>query len=277
MKFSQILSICSIVPGLLAAEIFETSSFSSLLTHLETGSSEKVLVICDIDNTLLRSSHALGSVAWADFLIDSLQQKGISTLEAQMIENILWRAVQPHIKVECIDQDTPKILKTIQERNIPMIALTARAPEEQHYTFDQLTSVGIDFSPIHQTALVSPLNRDSERILFERGVMFCTPFKRKSDVLFAFLENFWDLPRKIIFVDDKWGHVEDLERECRLRGIDYTGIRFGGADGHVEKFNPHLAAVQWGAFPLILSDEEAEQILISREFLISEDLAGFKN
>src|SRR5581483_3453867 len=94
--------------------------------------------------------------------------------------------------------------------------------------------------------------------LYDRGILFGSPHKKKSEVLFTFLGKHSFHPECILFIDDKLHHVEDLARACEEKGIEYYGIRFSAADDHVKSFDADLAEIQWRAFPTILTDEEAE-------------------
>lgn len=256
----KILSILLILPSLLIANIFETPRMAEILSYLNH-SPDKLLVVCDIDNTLIKPNQFLGSVAWGEHVVAQLTNKGIDSKKAHEIEHILWETLQPHLMVETIDSETSQVIQEIQKRNIPIIALTARFPTESNYTCAQLQSVGIDFSQQKHLSPSQQFLPTEPSALYQDGVLFGTTKNKKSDVLFAFLDHASLSPECVIFVDDKQYHVEDVIHACQKRGIRCIGIRFSGADEDVNKFNPAIAEAQWKAFPAILSNGDALQMI----------------
>lgn len=261
MRLRNFFAILLLLPQLLAGEIIETAQFADLLVHLDRTDPEKMLVVCDIDNTLLRSSQHLGCVAWGEYVIAQLESKGISKWQALEIESILWKAVQPYIKVLNVDFKAPDIIHEIQKSHIPIIALTARAPDETEYSHSQLQSLGIDLSNEDTSFPSQLIFVEGHHALYDRGILFGTLFNKKSKVLFSFLEKESLFPEYIIFVDDKLNHVQDLAEACKERGIHYLGIRFSGADEQIKNFDPLLAEIEWQAFPTLISDEQAQRIV----------------
>lgn len=261
MKIKSIVLAILTIPVFLMGAIQEISQFEGLLTHIEQNESKEILIVCDIDNTLLRSSQYLGSVAWADHVISQLVRKGVSKHDAELIENIFWKAVQPYVHVQTIDPATKDVINEIQKRNISIMALTARCPEEVRYTINQLLSLGIHLSEKQPVSTTHYIHLEKHDAFFEQGILFASPFNKKSEVLFTFLDAHAILPECIIFIDDKISHVEDLARGCQNRNIDYIGLRFSGADEHVQNFDPMICNMQWEAFPHILSDEEVKAII----------------
>lgn len=257
MKIRNLIPILFAVPALLAGKIVETDNFEDLL--IPYAALGKVLVVCDIDNTLLRGSQQLGSVAWSDHFFDQLIKKGIPYHEASLIESMIWQAIQPNLKVVTVDPKASAVIAKLQEQNIHVIALTARTPKEATYTFPQLVSLGIDFN--YPAIAKQQLTLDNHPVLYEKGIIFATPFIKKSQALFAFLEIHGIKPSCIVFADDKLGHVQDLEKACAERSIEYYGFRFSGADPFVKDFDPLIADIQWEALPACISDEQAKKIL----------------
>lgn len=262
MKIKKVFFAFLMLPILLVGSLLEISKFKDILDLVEEHSSKKILIVCDIDNTLLRASQHSGSVAWGDYLIAQLELKGISKQQAEEVESIFWKAIQPYVKVETVDPETPAIIREIQNRKISILGLTARAPDEIDYTTKQLLSLDINLSSHEQNLSISErLRMGKYDALYDQGILFSTPFNKKSNVLFHFLKKHEFFPECIIFVDDKWSHVEDVEKACNEENIACIGIRINAADEHVKNFNPHLAEIQWQAFPLMLSDEQAQQRL----------------
>ena len=252
MITTRILIGLVVLPALLVGDITESARLVAITNHMDGVLKEKLLVICDLDNTLMQSAQQLGSVGWGEYVVDTLVGKGLSRQQAHEVEHILWETIQPRIQVRVVDSETAQILRDIQDKGVFLIGLTSRFPCESEYTFLQLHSLDINFrQPERQVISTQP------EALFAHGILFSTTLNRKSDVLFAFLEKNRLQPGLIIFIDDKSSNVEDIHQACVDRGIACIGIRFSGADESVRQFNPLIAEAQWEAFPVVLTDEEA--------------------
>jgi len=259
MKTKNIFLILLMAPILLTASILELFSLKPLISHI-AADREDVIVVFDIDNTLLKSIHQLGSVAWGDSIAADLESKGISKREAQEVVSIFWRTVQPNVKVQAVDPETPHIIRSIQKEKISVICLTARKPEELNNTLNQLQSIGVDLSEAFPFLHPSQTLASISDALYCKGILFATPFNKKSHVFISFLKENNLKPKKVIFIDDKISHVEDVHNALLNEGIECVGIRFGGADEDVKQFNPSIAEMQWKAFPQLLTDEQARAV-----------------
>ena len=247
MKIHAFLQVLSMLPSLLMGNIVETSHFEDILTYADR-LSQKTIVVCDLDNTLIIPCEPLGSVAWAEYVQKKLQSRGVSKRDSEIVEHILWKAIQPHIEVQTVDPKTAEVIQELKNRGILVLGLTARSPEDAAFTFKQLQSVDLDFSQQHHLPQ-NPLHLSLEPCaLYEKGVLFATTSNKKSEVLVKFLESHQIDIEHIIFVDDKRHHVEDVENACRKHGLGCVGVRFSGADKHVERFDPAIADLQWDAF-----------------------------
>lgn len=208
----------------LHGEIRETARIGVILDEVQNCLPEETLVICDIDNTLLKASQYLGSIEWSDHVKALLEADGMSKKEAARIENILWRNVQPHISVELVDPETTHIIKRLMEKGVFVLGLTARTPEEADYSLEQLHSLDID--------LEGPFVRDVQlfrlesNALYKNGVLFSTPLNKKSEVLLAFLKKNKLFPKRVVFIDDKFCHVQDVIHALEKRDISCLGLWF---------------------------------------------------
>lgn len=245
----NIFLVLFLFPKILFGEIIETSNFEDVLQKID----QKVCVIFDLDNTLMMADQQLGCVAWGEHVISQLEGKGILRKKAEIIENILWKAIQPHIKVRVVDKKIPGIIDDLKKQKMMILGLTARSPDEAACTINQLSSIGISFEKQFEEETFFLENET----LYKDGILFGTSFNKKSEVLFAFLNKHALTPCSILFVDDKLSHLKDMEKACQSREIVYTGIRFGGADQQFKDFDPKIAAIQWELFPYIISDQKA--------------------
>lgn len=252
----KLLLILLSMPALLLGKITESSSFSDILKYVEN----ETLVVCDIDNTLIESTRQLGSNQWGEYLIHQLRSSGKSTLEALAIEGKIWRKASPSITMQLVDPETARVIDDLQSRQIHVIGLTARHGNGSAITEEQLQSVRIDLT---KNEIVKEKIQIPFRIpaIYENGILYCSTSNTKSAVLTAFLAKTEYQPKRIVFIDDKLSHVQDLEETFKESPIEYIGIRFSGADARVKAFNPEIAEIQYEALPKIISDKEAMRMI----------------
>lgn len=242
-------------------QIVESDSILSILDHVH----EDTFVFSDLDNTLIESENHLGSAQWGDYLYNLYYDPTRPPEDADAFESEIWCEVQPLINIRHVDPKTPELINQLHEKKIPFIGLTARRPEEVHFTFKQLNSLQITLS--HHFLMNDFLDDGSDsrrRVVFHHGVIYCTPINQKSLGLKLFLEKSKHRPKKIIFIDDKLPHIEDVGLFAKEEGIDYVGIRFSGADPRVKTFCPNIVKIQYEHLPKIISNEEAKRIFESQ-------------
>jgi Protein of unknown function (DUF2608). len=80
--------------------------------------------------------------------------------------------------------------------------------------------------------------------LLTDGIIFCND-NNKGQTLLKILENCNCKPQTIVFVDDKLGHLLDVEKECLLNKIQFIGIRYGRLDYITSQFDPERAKQQY--------------------------------
>lgn len=244
----------------LSAEIVESNHISDLLISSQNYSKESTWILCDLDNTLITAAQHFGGVKWCESFYKQLVTQGVNPhLAYDITEFMVWTA-QPMIKMKTIEEQAPSVINELQNKGFILFALTARHPREAYNTEEQLSKIGIHFD--HQSTFKqNELKSLPDPARYIHGIIYTSPFLTKSEVLLAFLHSGVEKPKRILFIDDKWGHVRDLETATQQEGIEYLGIRYGGADELVASFNPEIAELQWKMLPNYLSNEEAALIL----------------
>lgn len=236
-----------LIPTLIFAKTLESDRLATLLDHHD----ENTWVVFDVDNTLLEATTHMGSDQWARYLDIKVLAAGYTEEERENIQDSMWRLAQLFINVRLIEPNTPEFIRQIPGS---VFALTARDPLLVNLTHEHLESVNIAFQS--QESCTFPLDKPNR---FERGILFSGENK-KSELLEA-LFNKVGKPKRLIFIDDKWSHIKDVERLAQKLNIDYVGIRYSGADERVKSFDPKIADIQWQHLPTLLSDEEALKLL----------------
>jgi FMN phosphatase YigB (HAD superfamily) len=202
------------------------------------------LVIFDIDNTLIEPVQMLGSDQWFYALVEQIRtEQKVGEEVAAERAMALWNAVQADLEVRAVESSTPALLKRLAERDLPILALTARTFDIAETTAHQLRSVGIDFER-HAVAGDLELALASPAKLI-RGVLYVGELNSKGEVLVEFLRRTGLAPKKIVFVDDKRKHVESVTAELKAVGIPVIAYRYGGADASVTAFRTRTAEAQF--------------------------------
>lgn len=246
-----------IMPSLLTGKIIETDIFEEVINHL----SPNTIVFCDLDNTLIEANQQFGSVQWGDNHKRKLIELGHSPKDAEEILRTLWLEILPIMPMRLVDVEAPRIIQNLQQKECVVLGLTARYPEDSPNTHPQLDRFRIHFDKQYPDQEI--FLKDSA--LYEKGILFCGTHNKKSEVLIAFLKQLNLSPKKIILIDDKLSHIQDLENILPSFNIDYVGIRFSKADKRVSEYNSIIADIQWKLFPPFITDEEAHQLLSIQE------------
>lgn len=251
--------ICSSLFG----KIIEVESFQQIVNYINV----ETLVLLDIDDTLLIPIQTLGTDAWfMAKLKDHLkQEKEYSlALDKTLAE---WEAVRHLTSVQVVEEGTPEIVNEMQKNGVVVMGLTTQGLALATRTVMQLESLNIHLSttaPSHQDHYFM---NGKNGVLYREGILF-TSGTPKGKALLAFLDIIDYHPKKIVFINDKKTHLEDVENALTIEGIEFTGLRYSYSDQRVLNYNPEIADIQWthSTFDHLLSDEEAASLIGLRDW-----------
>ena len=225
----------------LSIQIVEHNRISQVTTYLEPG--KKVLVIFDIDNTIVKTCGALGSDQWFEHTLTMYKKQGLSDAEALKITVQLYSHVQNHVKLKPVERGTIAFIESLQKQNIPVIALTTRSIVKR--TLEQLAPI-VDFSRTAVSDGILDLTLQHPAF-YKKGIIFSGDNK-KGVVLSAFLDRTGYQPDKIIYVDDKEKHILSVGQAVEERHIQFVGIRYSRLDQKVKNFKNAKAQKKLVAF-----------------------------
>lgn len=172
-----------------------------------------VLVVLDIDNTILTSTVDLGGDVWYQW------QRGKLNIRPE-----------PDQKVDCLFEDAigllyelgpmrlteeklPDLIRSWQDGGNTVFALTSRSPKYRAATERELTRAGIDFTraPLAPAGVTAPVYREmAEREWsYMQGVMMTTGMN-KATMLETLLARTGREFSAIVFVDDTRRHIDDM-------------------------------------------------------------------
>lgn len=219
---------------------------------------QQVLVVFDIDNTLLAMEQGLGSDQWYEW------QKELSNNDHCNPHNVGNRfAAQGAIyfasAMRPTQADAGSQVKIMQDHGIPVIALTSRGQDYRLQTFRELRRNGFDFSFSgigpqggYADSFIPVENGRPSR--YEDGV-FLTAGQHKGAMLYALLQKTATaMPDVVIMADDKQNNLDALKETFTALNVPVHAWRVTTEDQNVTDFDEHLAAQQWADIEPSLRD-----------------------
>ncbi|MEX1013517.1 MAG: DUF2608 domain-containing protein [Waddliaceae bacterium] len=239
--------------------IVESGRFSDLLDYLK----EDTWVILDIDNTLIEPIQTLGSDQWFRYRIKWYKEQGYDDHNSLLKALDEWQAVQFITKVKLVENETPQVIRSLQDEGRSVMGLTSRGLALATRTVEQLASVNIDLS----RATFSDrdlLFFNPRGILYRKGVLFCAG-THKGEAFHKMLDLSQVKPNSVLFIDDRPSDLKSVEEVCEREGIEFIGLRYGFVDQKVEDFDYRVTNIQFDQMVNIISDEAAKRILNSNK------------
>ena len=250
----------AIVPSL-SAIIIETTNFQKMTGFI----APNTLFILDVDDTLLIPTQALGTDVWFGYRMGQYLEKGESHSDALEKTLAEWEAIRHLTQVAIVEQGTETVIEQLQKTH-PLMCLTTQGLALATRTLQQLESLQIDPS------IAAPYKNDLyfmnghnmstnvQGVLYRKGILF-TSGTHKGKATLKFLEMIDYHPDRIVFINDKASHLQEVEDSVKEKGIEFIGLRYSYSDERVSQFDKHLADFQWKYSTLdhLLSDQEAAE------------------
>jgi len=240
-------------PNPILAKSSETADLADVtadaLDLAERAGAKNVLMVFDIDNTLMAMEQGLGADQWYEW------QKGLANDDRCSVDNVGNRfAVQGALfyasAMRPTQDDAARQVKTIQDRGIPVIVLTSRGPDYRLQTFRELRRNGHSFT----YSAIGPRGGYEQPFLpiengrlsrYEDGV-FMTAGQHKGQMLHALLQKTGTaMPDVIVMADDKQNNLDALKETFDALEIPVHAWRYTREDENVRNFDPEQANAQW--------------------------------
>jgi len=251
--FIVLLFVCSYID----AEIIETAHFNEIENYIPN---KDILVILDIDNTLIEPVQELGTDQWFYHRLQEYIAKGLNSAEALDITLAEWHAIQSITKMQLVEKQIDETVAHMQKNGYTIMGLTTRGLSLSTRTVEQLHSVGVNLTKTAPTQEEIFFKNGLHYVLFRGGALF-TAATHKGKALFTFLDAIDYKPKSVVFINDKATHLREVEVACIEKGIPFIGLRYGYTDERVKNFRKDIADIQFEHFGHILSDKSAENIL----------------
>jgi hypothetical protein len=252
--------LCFSLPVLcqLFGEIIETKKFQNITAYAEPNT----LILLDIDDTLLIPTQTLGTDVW--FMSRFEYHQARTTDRSLALDRALaeWEAVRHLTNVKIVEEGTQAIIDEMQKDNIVVMGLTTQGLALATRTVVQLKSLSIDLSKTAPSYLDHYYMNGRNGVLYRQGILF-TSGTDKGEALIKFFDTTGYYPKRVVFINDKQAHLEDVEKSMVQKNIAFTGLRYSYSDPRVENFCEEIATLQWtrSTFDHLLSDEEAASLL----------------
>ncbi|WP_395477390.1 DUF2608 domain-containing protein [Rickettsia endosymbiont of Pantilius tunicatus] len=192
------------------------------------------MVIFDVDDVLVMPTDEFAFNVPVRLELTQKLRERYSKDELRYLYSCVFerRTVQP------VDENMRSLIKSLEQRNIPAIALTGwwtgkygNIDKMEDLRFTGLNQVGISFvttSPFKEDGTFPEFENKNGIPMLISGVIL-TSLADKGLVLKAALEKYNLHFKKIIFVDDQMKELESVEKACLDMNIDFQGIHYGAA------------------------------------------------
>ena len=221
---------------------------------------EETWVLVDLDNTLFEGKQALGHTEWFYDKAHQMMKNGMTLEEATRECYPEWIEIQKICPVKPVEAAFIPALILLQKRNVVIMGLTHRQPSLADSTIRQLAS--LDWSFLNSAPLKNTFVVPSETpTLYIQGVLFTGEYNKKGQTFVRFLSFVDQKPKKVVFIDDKRSHVEEVERSLSGQNIEYIGVHYTAIE-HAEKvYFPEIAEFQKKFLDKIMSNDAALLLL----------------
>lgn len=250
------IALVSLVYIAVEAKIIETRYIEEVIPFID----DETWFVIDLDNTTYEGKQALGHTEWFYDKAGEKIKNGLTLDEATRECYPEWIEIQKICSVKPVEEAFISCLLNLQNQGRVVMALTHRQPSLAESTIRQIGSLGLSLTssaPINYTFAVP----SETPTLYTQGVLFTGEFNRKGEIFVRFLSLIDQKPKKVVFIDDKRRHVEEVEAALSKQGIDFIGFHYT-ANEHVEKvYFPEVAEVQYKFLKQIMSNDAARLLM----------------
>lgn len=296
---SILFSFLCLFPGAQSLAVIraeaQTSQFSEVFSELkrqtERFGAGSVLLVLDLDNTILHSRNLLGGYAWYKWQ-EKMHREAQHSQEGRVAASLeellsLNGLLFSYGSMELSEPTLPRELARLQAAGVELLCLTSRAPSYWESSLRDLEKNGLFFSSpasslpelarerdffsgkeLEQRFAFSPeliarykLDRPA-RVLLRDGVFFSSGMHKG-----AMLELLFRLrgrqPKALIFVDDSEGNIQSL-RESFSRGrLEVSLFRYDLYQKELELFETQKKAEAmqlWQEFAAARQSRDPKQL-----------------
>ena len=264
-----LLALSASAARLTASELTDTKEFAEIgavvVKYAHKIKPERILLVLDIDNTLLAMDNPLGSDQWFEWQRYLIEQRAEVQGSGRRFVRGPARSARPALQPfsTCIrrKKTCPGLMRRLQQLGIRTVVLTSRGPEFRVATERELRRNGYDFSksalPTRDMPGGDYLPYDPEHpekdgltkeemkkfhlakpqpISYENGIMM-TAGQHKGAMLLTLLHDARDDIDAIVYDDDNIRHVANVYAAVLARGKEITAFHYTREEPNVKKFD----------------------------------------
>jgi len=222
---------------------------ADVLALAEQHGKDRVLMVFDIDNTILAMEQGLGADQWYEW------QKDLANHDQCNPQNVGNRfAVQGALlfasAMRPTQDDAASQVATVQASGVPVIVVTSRGHDYRLQTFRELRRNDYNFT---YSAIGPPGGYDQPFVPVEDGRMsryedgvFLTAGQHKGRMLYALLEKTGtELPKVVVIADDKQKNLDAIKETFGALDVAVHAWRYSGEDENVAGFDTGKANAEW--------------------------------
>ena len=248
------LTACSATPIQLSsgAQIEEVTSFNQIAPVVQTLNQqykpENVLIVSDIDNTLLTNNGGLGGDIWYQWQRGKLAVKPSPEQTVSCLFEDVIGMLYELSPMALTESQVPGLIEQWQAQGNPIMLLTSRSPDYRSPTERELNNKGIDAS---LTALAPSGEADvtyrellAREMSYSRGIMMTTGM-HKGDMLAWILAKTGREFDAIVFIDDSQHNIDNMHERWQHESVDMRVFHYTHVEAErVETFGQVLNAEQ---------------------------------
>lgn len=250
------LSLLFALPLFLEAEIVETITIADAIPYIDNDT----WFLVDLDNTTFEGKQALGHTEWFYDKAYKLMAEGMTLEDATRECYPEWIEVQKACAVKPVEAAFAPAIIGLQQKGIVVMGLTHRQPSIADSTDRQINSLGFNFVPTAPFSKTFSVPSPTPT-LYENGVLYTGEYNKKGVIFIDFLSLLGKKPKKVVFIDDKRKHVEEVESALTSIGIEYIGIHYRAIENAERVYFPEIAEFQLKALKQIMSNEAASLLM----------------
>lgn len=193
------------------SNIIEDNKIAKFLSFVSYDTS---VILFDIDNTIGWPGTYLGSDQWFVRLFDYLGQFITNDVEKTVLAVAIYYEVQQYSQMQAVESQVVYLIQRLQSIGYQVMAITSRGDKIEQATYQQLTSLGLDFDDI----------------------IFCNG-RSKGEELLRWINDNQPNWKKAVMIDDKEKHLHSVSQALSLLGISFQGLRYSKMDTFFDQEN----------------------------------------
>ncbi|OFI32837.1 hypothetical protein BFC17_06415 [Alteromonas lipolytica] len=212
------------LPGVTVTEVESFTTVDQTINALNAQyGAENVLIVSDIDNTVLTSAGDLGGDIWYQWQRGKLNIKPTDSQKVSCLFEDTISLLYELGPMKLTEEQLPGLLNNWQNSGNTLLLLTSRAPKNRSATERELLRNQIDvaaaaLAPISNNNPVYRKKLDRE-MSYSRGVMMTTGMN-KGTMLKWILNQTQREFDAIVFVDDSYTNIENMHASWLQDAID---------------------------------------------------------